>query len=184
MAWERVEVELKGASFPLPGGGHVEITDDDNVSMGDGFTFRQLTYRDEKTEIVFEVRDGVPGAVSIQMGGDGFIRQKDLTAIKIDQIRAEVYAVAGVGAFIPDGGDDYGQTEYVLNAERAREAVKRAASRRRITPEFLHRVAEIHQSAPEGERLAAVRAAFKVKERQALRYIAQARAEDLIDGDT
>lgn len=184
MGWEQVKVELKGASFPLPGGGSVEITDDTDVSMGDGFTFRQLTYRDDTTEIVFEVRDGAPGAVSLKLDGAGFIRQKDLTAIRLDHIRAEVYAVAGVGAFIPDGGDDYGQTDYVLNAEKAREAVKTAASRRRITPEFLHRVAEIHQSAPKGERLAAVKAAFSVKERQALRYIAQAREKDLIDGDT
>jgi hypothetical protein len=49
------------------------------------------------------------------------------------------------------------------------------ASRRKITPEFLSRVAEIHRAAPEGGRLAAVKVAFMVNERQALRYIAAAR---------
>jgi hypothetical protein len=51
------------------------------------------------------------------------------------------------------------------------------ASRRKITPKFLSRVAEIHQAAPEGGRLAAVKVAFMVNERQALRYIAAARKE-------
>ena len=49
----------------------------------------------------------------------------------------------------------------------------------KITPEFLSRVAEIYQAAPEGGRLEAVVAAFSVSERQAWRYISQAKQEGL-----
>lgn len=56
--------------------------------------------------------------------------------------------------------------------------------RHSITPEFLSRVAEKHQAAHEGGRLAAVIAAFgPVSERQALRYIAQAKREGLIEDE-
>jgi hypothetical protein len=96
--------------------------------------------------------------VSIELTGDRFIRQKDLTAIRLDQIRDEVYVVAGVGAFTPDGTD-----VYELTASAARKALSRATSRRKITSEFLRKVAEIHQSVPDGQRLAAVKAAFCVK---------------------
>ncbi len=183
MAWEEVDTDLQGAVFPLPSGGNVTITDKKQVSMGDGFTFRLLTYTNGGCEIVFEVRDGVPGAVSIKLSGDGFIRQKDLTAIRLDQIRGEVYAVAGVGAYIPEGGSNYGETDYQLSAAKARKALKKAGSRRTITPGFLAKVAEIHNNAPEGTRTNAVVAAFKVDQRTAFRYIARAKQEGLIRGN-
>ena len=185
---------LKGATYPLPSGGTVEITDDEYVAMGDGFTFAGLTYRNGNITVTFEVRNDVPGAASITLiAGDKLLRAKDLTAIKLDQIRNEVYAVAGVGAFVPYADprvgafefdvDDEGQTEIELTAQEAVKAVKRATTtRRKITPEFLSRVAAMHQAAPEGERLAAVKAAFTVNERQALRYIAAARKKGLING--
>ncbi|RAV00669.1 hypothetical protein DQP58_00060 [Mycobacterium colombiense] len=176
MAWK--EIKIKGSRFPLPSGGSVEITDDHPVSMGDGFTYQRLTYIDGTCEIVFEVHDGRPGAVSMNLRtAEGFIRQKDLAAIKLDQIRHEVYSVAGVGGFTADGDD------YELTGADARKAVDRATSRRRLTPDLLRKVAETHQSAPAGERVAAVRGAFQVKERQALRYIAAAREKGFIDGN-
>lgn len=160
------------------------------------FTFAGLTYRNGNITVTFEVRNGVPGAASITLiagEGERLLRAKDLTAIKLDQIRNEVYAVAGVGAFVPYAVagvgadevdvDDYGQIDIELTAEEAVKAVKRATTtRRKITPEFLSRVAAMHQAAPEGERLAAVKAAFMVNERQALRYIAAARKKGLING--
>jgi hypothetical protein len=191
------EFPRKGASYPLPSGGTVEITDETYVAMGDGFTFAGLTYSNGNITVTFEVRNGAPGAASITLiagEGDRLLRAKDLTAIKLDQIRNEVYAVAGVGAFVPYADlspaqrgafvpdvDDYGATDYELTAEEAVKAVKRATTtRRKITPEFLSRVAEIHQAVPEGERVAAVKAAFMVDDRQALRYIAAARKKGLI----
>jgi predicted lipoprotein len=188
------EFPRKGATYPLPSGGTVEITDETYVAMGDGFTFACLTYRNDNITVTFEVRNGVPGAASITLtAGDKLLRTKDLTAIKLDQIRLEVCAVAGVGAFVPyvvagvDPADfdvdDYGQTEIELSHAVARKAINRATSRRKITPEFLSRVAEIYQGAPEGGRIEAVKAAFSARERQAWRYVAQAREKGLIDGN-
>lgn len=172
--WETITI--KGKIFELPDGGSIEFTDDTPVPMGDGFTCRQLTYRMDNCEILFEVRDGVPGCVSIRLWADErLLRPRDLTAIPLDDIRDQVYAFAGIGAFTPDG------EEYSLGGAAARKAVNRAASRRKITPEFLGRVAEIHQATPEGGRLAAVIAAFGVSERHALRYIKQAKREGFID---
>lgn len=169
------EITLKGKTLRLRSGATVEITDDTRVEMGDGFTFAVLTYRTDTVEIVWEVRNLAPACVSINVvAGETPIRAKDLAAIKLDQIRDEVYAVAGVGAFTPSGTDDY-----ELTGSDARKAVRRT-TRTKITPEFLRRVTEVHQGAPDGGRLAAVKAAFNVDERQALRYIAKARKEGLI----
>lgn len=172
-AWQPTEIQ--GATYGLPSGGTVEITDDEPVAMGDGFTYLRLTYRKDNCEIVFEVRNGTPGATSISLHADERpLRTTDLTAIKLDVIRAEVYAVAGVGAFSPDGD------EYELTFNEGRKAVQRATSRRTITPEFLALVAKTHQSAPEGARTEAVMAAFQANERKAFRYIAAARKEGFI----
>jgi hypothetical protein len=172
-------VPIKGLTIRMDSGGTVEITDNTPVSLGDGFSYRRLTYRDDTAEIVFEVHDGWPGAVSFTLsaGEDGFIRQKDLTAIRLDQIRDEVYAVAGIGAFTPDGD------EYEHTGADARKALNRVTSRRKLTPEFLTRVAEIYQAAPDGRRIEAVRAAFGIEERQALRYIARAKSERNVNGN-
>lgn len=169
------DITLRGKVLPLPSGATVEITDDSRVEMGVGFTFRVLTYRTDTVEIVWEVRNLAPACVSVHLfAGENPVRAKDLAAIKLDQIRDEVYGVAGVGAFTPDGTGDY-----ELTGADARTAVRRA-TRQKITPDFLRTVAKVHQGAPDGARLAAVKAAFKVDERQALRYIAKARKEDLI----
>lgn len=174
MAWEKIA--LKGASFDLPSGGTVEITDDTIAPMGDGFTYRVLTYRKGVCEIVFAVHNGIPGCTDIKLTcAERPLRAKDLIDVKLDQIRAEVYAVAGVGAFSPEGGD------YELSNSEARKTVQRSTSRRKITPEFLALVAQAHQNAPEGARTEAVMAAFTADERKAYRYIAAARKEGLIN---
>ncbi|WP_197377554.1 hypothetical protein [Mycolicibacterium baixiangningiae] len=165
--WETIT--LKGSTYPLPDGGNVEITDDQYADMGSGFSYRVVTYRKDAVEIVFEIRDGVPGCVSIKIAGeDGFIRQKDLAAIRLADIREEVYTAVGIGSFTTEGDD------YELSSPEARKALTRATTRRKVDDNLLRRVAEVHQSVPEGGRIAAVMGAFHVSERQALRYIRSA----------
>jgi len=173
-AWQ--PTEMQGSILQLPSGGTVEITDDEPVKMGDGFTYSLLTYRNRNCEIVFEVRNATPWCVSIKLtsGDDRPLRPKDLADIRLADIRSEVYAVAGVGAFDPNGED------YDLTPSEARKAVDRASSRRRLTPEFLVQVAEVHQGAPEGGRTDAVKAAFDINDRKAYRWIAAARKGGLV----
>jgi len=185
--------------YQLSDGGYVHVTDDTIVPMGDAHAYRQLTYTNTAPliisvgagldawptlpvtcEIVFEVRDGVPGCVCIKLSADErFIRAKDLSVIKLDELREEAYALAGVLTQTPDGKLVRKYTPATYQANRKR--IERATSRRKVTPEFLRRVAELHNGTPEGGRLEAVKAAFSVSERQALRYIAQARREGLIN---
>jgi hypothetical protein len=161
--------------YDLPGGGRVEVTDDKPVPMGDVYAYRQLTYTNDTCEIVFEVRDGVPGCVSIKLwAGERTIHAKDLVAIKLDRLRDEAFLV--VGMIIPDPDGGHGATHHVV-----RKTLSRATSRRRITPKFLAQVAEKYQAAPEGARIEAVMAACGAGERQAFRYIAQAREKGLIN---
>ena len=171
----------------LPDGGQVEVTDFEPVPMGDAFACRQLTYTHDgdahrvACSIVFEVRDRVPVCVSLSLGspeGGSVIRAKDLNALRLDDLRDDVYAAAGVVLPNPDGG-------FVHRLGRFREDRKRVEQvtrRRKVTPEFLSQVAEVYNGAPVGGRLEAIRAAFVVSERQALRYIAQAKQGELIDG--
>ncbi|BBZ74138.1 DUF6214 family protein [Mycobacterium paraseoulense] len=169
MAFEKVKLvyELRD--------GQVEVTDDTIVPIGDVYTYRQLTYTSDTATIVFEVRGGVPGCVSVELrSGERPILAKDLVAIKLDQLRDEAFLV--VGMIIPDTEGGHDAIHRV-----ARKTLDRMTSRRKITPEFLARVAEIHRAAPEGGRLAAVTAAFGASERQAWRYIAQAREAGLIN---
>jgi hypothetical protein len=170
-----VAFETTKISCELPDGGRVEVTDDKIVPMGAAYHYRQITYTTDTCEIVFEVDGGVPGCVTLKLQeGERPIRAKDLVAIKLDQIRDEAYACLGVIMPDPDGG-------YELTYQAGRKVIERATRRQKITPEFLRRVAEIHHAAAEGGRLAAVMAAFPVAERQALRYIAQAREKGLIN---
>lgn len=171
-------MKLRHWTLKLPSGGTVEITDDERVLLGDGFTFRQLTYTSGGCTIVFEVRDGVPGAVSITLNGDGILRQKDLTAIRLDDIRAEVYAVAGIGTFSPDG--HFGPP---MDDAKRRKTLNKATSGRKMQPDRLREVAKIYKKAPSGGRHSAIATAFGVSERQAWRYIAQAKEKGLIDGN-
>jgi hypothetical protein len=79
-------------------------------------------------------------------------------------------------------GDDFVRKLGLASFRQGRKQVEGATQRRKLTPEFLGKVADIHTTAPDGGRIDAVKAAFNVEERQALRYIAQARKRGLIDG--
>jgi hypothetical protein len=173
----------------LPDGSLIDVTDEKIVPMGDVFAHRQLTYthtgnaEQPSYRVVFEVRNGIPVCISLQMwtasDDETHIRAKDLNAIKLDKLCAEVFAYAGVWTGKPGVGfvRKLGRASFQLDKER----VEQAGQRRKMTPEFLNRVAELHDQAPEGKRVAAVKAAFGVHERTALRYIAAARREGLID---
>lgn len=162
----------------LDDGGTVVIADiKDLAPMGDGFACRKALYRRDGVEIAWEVRNRVPQCMSVTLhADDGGLQTKDLHAIRLDDIREIVYTAIGIGAFTPDG------EEYSMTSAEARKAVNRATSRRTMTNERLRHVAEIHRAAPEGRRLAAVKAAFQVSERTALRYIAKAKEEGYIHG--
>jgi hypothetical protein len=152
--------------------------------MGAVFACRQLTYTHEgdarrpACSIVFEVRGRVPVCVSLQLRsseGGSTVHAKDLNALRLEDLRDDVYAAAGVFELNPDGG-------FVHRIGRSREDRKRVEQvtrRRKVTQEFLGQVAEVYNSAPVGGKLAAIRAAFNVSERQALRYKKQ--AEGMID---
>jgi hypothetical protein len=171
----------------LPDGSRIEVTDPEIVPMGDVFAHRQLTYsRDGGADrpackIVFEVRNGVPVCASLHLGSsesESHVRTKDLNAVKLDDLRDDVYGAAGV--FVPNA--DGGFIRKLGRFHDDRKRVEQATQRRKVTPEFLGRVAEIHNGAAIGGRLEAVRAAFNVSERQALRYIGEAKRRGLIDG--
>jgi hypothetical protein len=174
MAFKKVKLVYR-----MPDGGRVEVTDDKLVPMGDAFSHRQLTYRNDARTIVFEVRDGVPGCASLILAGETFIRTKDLTTIKLDRLCQDAFAVTGV--YQPS--DDGNGTE--VTYEVVRSAVGSATKRHRLTPEFLADVAEVYNNAPEGTRTNAIIAAFdNVNQRTAFRYIAAARERNLIgNGD-
>jgi hypothetical protein len=164
--------------FELFDGWHVETTDATPVPFGDAhnaYIDRQFTCTREGDEIVFEVRDGVPGCVSVKLAaGETFIRAKDLTAIKLDRLRDE--AVRAVGVLVPDPDGHEAHPIFI------RTVLSRSSTRRKITPEFLAQVAEAYTKAPDGERNSAVAATFHKDERTAFRYIAAAREKGLIDG--
>jgi hypothetical protein len=172
----------------LPDGSHIEATDPKIVAMGDGFAHRQLTYThhgDEKRpacKIVFEVRKAVPVCASVELcssDSGSHVRTRDLTAIKLDNLRDDVYAAAGVFIPNPDGGFVRKIGPGAFREDRKR--VERATQRRKVTPEFLSQVAELHNGAVVGGRLEAIKAAFGVSERQALRYIGEAKRRGLIN---
>jgi hypothetical protein len=179
-------------TYELPDGGRVVATDNELVPMGDTRTFRQVTYTHDgdadrpACTIVFEVRKGVPVCASVHLSGteDGqtTVRAKDLKAIALDNLRADVFAYAGVFEPNPDSPGGWVHKIGGASFQQDRKKVERAQQRRKITPEFLSRVAELHNSAAAGSRLATVIAAFNVEERQALRYIRLARDKGLIDG--
>jgi hypothetical protein len=105
----------------------------------------------------------------------------DLNAIKLDDLRDNVYGLVGVFTRNPDGGGWVRQLG-PASFRRDRKRVESVTRRRKVTPELLSQVAEVHQAAPERGRLEAVKAAFCVSERQALRYIGEAKQRGLIDG--
>ncbi|WP_111509544.1 hypothetical protein [Mycobacterium kyogaense] len=155
----------------------VAVTDDTIVPMGDGYAFRQITYTNNtpRYRLVFEVRDGIPGCVRIEIeGGESFLRAKDLAAIKIDDLRSEAFGLSGVDY------DEHGNLVHRRNYVRDRKRVDQIKSRRKVTPDLLKRVAEIHNDAPEGARTEAIKSAFDVSTRTALRYVSLAKEKGLI----
>jgi hypothetical protein len=175
----------------LPDGGRVDVTEPALVPMGDVFAHRQLTYTHDgdagrpACRIVFEVRNGVPVCASVHLWSDGqtCVRAKDLKSFKLDNLRDDIYAYTGVFVRNPDGDEhEYMRRVGWRSFQQDRKRVERATQRRKVTPEFLKQVAELHNNAAAGARLEAVRTAFRVSERQALRYIAQAKNKGLIDG--
>lgn len=174
----------------LPDGSRIEVTDPKIVPMGDAFAHRQLTYTHEGDadrpafKIVLEVRNGSPVCASLYLGSPesgSHVRARDLNAIKLDDLRDDIYAVAGVFVLNPDGGG-YIRKLGPASFKQDRKRVQNVTRRRKVTPEFLSQVADVHNGAPAGGRLEAVKAAFSVSERQALRYIGQAKQRGLIDG--
>jgi hypothetical protein len=183
-------VRLEGLTYGLPGGGRIEVTDATMVPMGDVRAYRQLTYTHDggngqpACRIVFEVRNGAPVCANFSLSSVAQIavRAKDLRAFKLDELRDDVYAYVGV--FTPNPA---APGQWMLRVGRGsyhqdRKHAEQAARRRKVTRELLQKVAKVHTTAPEGTRLEAVKAAFQVQERQALRYIAEAKEKGLIDG--
>jgi hypothetical protein len=149
--------------------------------MGDAFAYRQVTYTAATCKIVFEVRDGVPGCVRIELVADAesFIRAKDLTSLRLDDLRLDAYALTGVTQ------TEDGRFVHRMNYRQDRKRLERTKTRRKVTPDLLRKVASVHNETPEGGRIEAIKAAFSVSDRQALRYTALARQEGLIsDGRT
>jgi hypothetical protein len=172
----------------LADGGTVQATDSAIVPMGDVFAYRQITYTHDgdaerpACEIVFEVRGGVPVCTSLRLwsrDSETCVRAKDLKAVKLDDLRAVVYACTGVFVPNPEGG--WMRQLGALSYRQDRKRVERAAQRRKVTPEFLQQVAELHNATAVDERIEAVCDAFDVSERTAFRYIAQAKERGLID---
>jgi hypothetical protein len=159
----------------------VEVTNPTVVPMGDWYAYRQITYTAGNYMLTFEVRDGSPGCVKVEVVagvGESYLRSKDLAAIKINELCIEAFALFGVTK------TEDGRFVHRLNYRRDRQRVEHIKTRRRtMTPDLIARVAQIHDTTPEGSRIAAIRAAFNVAERQALRYIAQARKDGLIKND-
>ena len=170
----------------LPDGGLLVVTDGEIVPMGDAFAYRQLTYSHDGTaarpgvKIVFEVRKRTPVCVSIELWSSdkGGIHASDLGGIKLDNLRDDVYAYAGVFTRNPDGG--WVRKLGLASFKQDRKRVELVTRRRTLTPDFWNQVAEVCKAAPERGRTKAVRAAFNVSQRQALRYVEEARKEGLI----
>jgi hypothetical protein len=177
---------MQGMSVEMSDGAVVEVTDSKIVEMGDVFAHRKLTYTHEggpnmpSCRLVFEVRNRVPVCMSatIEAKPGTPVRTKDLRALKLDNIRDDAFAAAGVFRANPAGG--YVRIWGPASFLRDRKEVERAGTHRRVTPEFLDRVASIHKATPTA-RVDAVAAAFKVSDRQAKRYIKAAREEGLIE---
>ncbi len=176
-------------AYPQPDGALLEITDSEIVPLGDEFGHRQLTYKWPSDgeyapgEAVFEIRDGVPLCVSLRLWadpGDHGVRVKDLKVLALETLMHDAFAVAGVYRRNPKG-PGLVATRGPGTHIRDRRVVEAAGKRRTITPELLRRVAEIHRSTPEGERIMAVREEFGGSESKAKRYIKAARDEGLIE---
>lgn len=178
-------------TYELPDGGHLKVTEGEIVPLGELFAHREITYYrpasdvDPAVELVFTVRDGVPMCTSVRLwsgDGDPAVRVKDLKKIPLERLVHDVFAYVGI--YRPNPNEVGGYIHTRGSAElyrRDRKYVERATARRKITPDFLQRVAEVHNGAAEGSRIAAVRDEFDgVSESQAKRYIKAARERGFI----
>src|ERR1700737_3977448 len=130
--------------YRAPDGGYVDPTKKRVVPMGDGGAFEQLTYRRGGVEIVFEVRDRRPVCTKVLLTSNPEtgepVRAKDLAAIRLDDLRGDVYAATGI--FEPS--DKPGVWVHKSNRESLRQdrrKVREATKRRKITSDFLQQVA-------------------------------------------
>ncbi|MGA5543516.1 hypothetical protein ACPCIR_16805 [Mycobacterium sp. NPDC051198] len=172
------------SSHELPNGVIVQVTDPTLVPMGDAYAARQITWTEAQAgkprrQFTFEVQDGRPVCTSIVIEADDGIpvRAKDLTDVRLDNIRDDAFAV--VGLWHGEGSakvHTWGRSSFATD----RKSVEAVSKRRKLTPELLQRIAEIHRSVPTA-RVDAVMAAFGVSERQAKRYIAAAREKGMIE---
>jgi hypothetical protein len=178
--------------FPtlLPDGSRIEVTDAEIVPMGDVFAYRQLNYsydgdaRRPAFNIIFEIRNRVPVCASVHLWSPesgSHVCAMDLNAIKLDDLRDNLYAFAGVFVPNPDGGLVHKIGPSAFREDRKR--VERVTRRRKVTPEFLSQVAEVYNNAPVGGRIATIKTAFVVSERQAIRYKKQAEEMGMINDE-
>jgi len=186
---EKLGLELVSmpTTYELPDGARIVVTGPKRVPMGEFFAYEQLTYsrgadgERPAREIVFEVRNREPVCASIKLGGhdETCVQAGDLESIRLDDLRDNIYACVGVFVPNPDGGDlihRIGPAAFLQDRKRVQSVTRR----RRLKRAFLMEVAKVHQAAPEGTRIKAVKAAFHVEDSQANRYIKAARKEGLI----
>ncbi|MCV7090031.1 hypothetical protein [Mycobacterium interjectum] len=176
--------------YELPDGGMVNIEDAELVPMGDVYAYRRLTYTHRgdgerpACQVTFEVRDGVPVCTYFALSAiadESAVRPRYLKEFPLDAVRNDMYGYVGVFTREPGGGlvSKLGRA----SRERTRGQVEQAAKRRKVTPELLKKVASVHRAAGPGARIDAVRGAFTVSTRTALRYIAAAKEMGLIDDE-
>lgn len=140
-------------------------------------------------DAVIDSTSGVPRCVSLGLSaveGGREVRSTDLRTVEVEAlIEAIVPLFTLEGEWDENGGfrgvegvPDSSSDEF----RRARTALRevRRASRRKVTPELLARVAEVYHSDPERP-AEAVELAFAVSPRTAFRYISQARDQGLIE---
>jgi hypothetical protein len=173
----------------LDDGGRIEVTDRELVPMGDAQSARQVTYTHPgdadrpACTITFEIRRGVPICVNVQLSAtnETTVRPKDLKSIELENLRRDIYGYVGVWRTDAETGDMIRVIRAGGFRADCKAADKAIQGRRKLTPEFFKRVADVHNNAPVGTKLAAVMAAFDVRERQAIRYKRETEKMGFID---
>lgn len=178
--------------LPKPYGGQLTVTDSELVPLGDVMAYKELTYRRPSSdtrpgcELVFQVRNGAPYCISLKLSADDgcVVRPKDLNALSLEKMRDDLFAYVGVFRENPDGGWVHTRGSDSL-FRRDRKAVEKAVSqsRRKMTDEFKQQIADVYNGAPAGTRIAAIKAAFGVEQRQAIRYKQAAQEARLISDE-
>lgn len=170
--------------------------DGERVVIGDRLVHREIRVYFPGQEgqpnlgMVIDSSTGVPRCVRLEVVStdDGReVRSTDVRAVKIDDwLEAIVPLFAdeitergedgSVAAVVRVADSD---ADYTKAAKRTLQAARRA-SRRRVTPELLARVAEVYRSHVDRP-AEAVELAFGVSERTAFRYIQEARRQGLLE---